>query len=110
MADPADPGTPPPARMEAGAAAFQARCLLRGAASATLATQQEGQPFASLVTPAMAPDLTPLLLISSLSEHTRQLRRPERIVVMNFPRQAPQRHRFASRRTKRDPVPLVIVP
>jgi hypothetical protein len=27
------------------------------------------------VTPAAAPDLSPLLLLSSLSEHTRQLRR-----------------------------------
>ena len=52
----------------------EARRLIRGAASATLATQAEGQPFAALVTPAPAPDLSPLLLISSLSEHTRHLR------------------------------------
>ena len=29
-----------------------------------------GQPFASLVTPACAPDLSLLLLLSDLSEHT----------------------------------------
>ena len=32
--------------------AFEARRLVRGAASAILATQAAGQPFASLVTPA----------------------------------------------------------
>ena len=63
-------------------AAFEARALLRAAASATLATQADGQPFAALVTPAMAPDLTPLLLISSLSEHTRQLRVEPRCALL----------------------------
>jgi len=53
---------------------FEARRLIRAAAAATLATSAEGQPFASLVTPASAPDLSPLLLLSSLSEHTRHLR------------------------------------
>lgn len=61
---------------------FQARTLLRGAAAAALATQQAGQPFASLVTPAMAPDLTPLLWLSSLSEHTRQLRAEPRCALL----------------------------
>lgn len=72
----------PPARMDPAAAAFQARCLLRAAASATLATAQDGQPFASLVTPAMAPDLSALLLISSLSEHTRHLRAEPRCALL----------------------------
>ena len=63
-------------------AAFEARALLRAAASATLATQADGQPFGALVTPAMAPDLTPLLLISSLSEHTRQLRVEPRCALL----------------------------
>ena len=53
---------------------FEARRLIRGAISATLATSAEGLPFASLVTPATAPDLSPLLLLSSLSEHTRHLK------------------------------------
>jgi heme iron utilization protein len=61
---------------------FEARRLIRGARVATLATAAEGQPFASLVTPATAPDLTPLLLLSSLSEHTRQLRTEPRCALL----------------------------
>jgi putative heme iron utilization protein len=74
--------TASPPRVDPGAAAFEARCLLRAAAGATLATQADGQPFAALVTPAMTPDLTPLLLISSLSEHTRQLRAEPRCALL----------------------------
>jgi putative heme iron utilization protein len=62
--------------------AFEARRLIRGAAAATLATAAEGQPFASLVTPAAAPDLTPLLWLSTLSEHTRQLRAEPRCALL----------------------------
>jgi putative heme iron utilization protein len=54
-------------------AALEARRLLRAARVGTLATSAKGQPFASLVTPACAPDLSVLLLLSSLSEHTRHL-------------------------------------
>ncbi|WP_240046660.1 HugZ family pyridoxamine 5'-phosphate oxidase [Paracraurococcus ruber] len=61
---------------------FEARRLIRAAASATLATQAGGQPFASLVTPATAPDLAPLLLLSSLSEHTRQLQAEPRCALL----------------------------
>ena len=53
--------------------AWQARMLLRAMRSATLATVRDGQPFASLVTPACAADLSVLMLLSSLSEHTAQL-------------------------------------
>ncbi len=53
--------------------ALEARRLLRAARVGTLATSAKGQPFASLVTPACAPDLSVLLLLSSLSEHTRHL-------------------------------------
>jgi hypothetical protein len=60
----------------------EARRLIRGAASATLATQAEGQPFASLVTPAPAPDLSPLLWLSTLSEHTRHLAQEPRCSLM----------------------------
>jgi len=59
-----------------------ARRLIRAARSATLATQQDGQPFASLVTPACAPDLSPLLWLSSLSEHTRHLEREPRCALL----------------------------
>lgn len=51
----------------------EARRLLRAARSGTLATVSAGQPFASMVTPATAPDLSPLLLLSSLAEHTSHL-------------------------------------
>ena len=60
----------------------EARSLIRGAASATLASAAAGQPFASLVTPAPAPDLSPLLWLSSLSEHTRHLAAEPRCALM----------------------------
>ena len=62
--------------------AWQARMLLRAARAGTLATSADGQPFASLVTPAAAPDLSLLLFLSSLSEHTRHLRVEPRCAVM----------------------------
>ncbi|WP_421989181.1 HugZ family protein [Roseococcus sp.] len=62
--------------------AFQARKIIRGARSATLATQLDGQPFAGLVTPACAPDLAPLLWLSTLAEHTRQLMREPRCALL----------------------------
>jgi putative heme iron utilization protein len=62
--------------------AWTARKLLRAARVATLATVAEGQPFASLVTPATAPDGALLLFLSSLSEHTRHLRAEPRAAVM----------------------------
>ena len=62
--------------------AMQARLLLRGARAGTLATQRDGQPFAGLMTPATAPDLSVLMLLSDLSEHTRHLRVDGRCAVM----------------------------
>jgi hypothetical protein len=62
--------------------AWAARRLLRAARVGTLASVADGQPFASLVTPACAPDLTLLLLLSDLSEHTRHLRAEPRCSVM----------------------------
>jgi heme iron utilization protein len=61
---------------------WAARKLLRAARSATMATSTAGQPFASLVTPACAPDLAILLLLSELSEHTRHLRADPRCSVL----------------------------
>jgi len=61
---------------------FTARCLFRAAAASTLATQGDGQPFASLVTHAMAPDGALLLWLSTLSQHTRQLAREPRCALM----------------------------
>jgi hypothetical protein len=60
----------------------EARALIRGATAATLATSAQGQPFASLVTPAPAPDLSPLLWLSSLSEHTRHLAAEPRCALL----------------------------
>jgi heme oxygenase (biliverdin-IX-beta and delta-forming) len=66
-----------------GDAAFEARKLLRAARFGTLATVADGgQPFASLVTHACAPDLSVLLLLSSLSEHTRHLRAEPRCSIL----------------------------
>lgn len=61
---------------------FEARRIIRGASAATLATQQEGQPFASLVTPGCGADLTPVLWLSTLSEHTRHLQREPRCALL----------------------------
>jgi putative heme iron utilization protein len=72
---------------EPGDTGFEARKLLRAARSGTLATLVHagvdgGQPFASLVTPACAPDLSLLLLLSDLSEHTRHLRAEPRCSIL----------------------------
>lgn len=61
----------------------ESRRLLRGAAGGVLATTAAGgQPFAALVTPAMAPDLSPLLWLSSLSEHSRHLAADPRCALL----------------------------
>ncbi|WP_198373072.1 HugZ family pyridoxamine 5'-phosphate oxidase [Roseomonas rosulenta] len=60
----------------------EARALIRGAGAATLASAAGGQPFASLVTPAPAPDLSPLLWLSTLSEHTRHLAAEPRCALL----------------------------
>ena len=62
--------------------AWQSRQLLRAARAGVLATQKDGQPFASLVTPACAPDGSILMFLSTLSEHTRQLRAEPRCSLM----------------------------
>lgn len=77
--DDARPNQPPAAE---DAPWWAARKLLRAARSGTLATSASGQPFAALVTPATAPDLSILLLLSSLSEHTRHLRAEARCALM----------------------------
>lgn len=74
-----DAGAPDPVPPDPAA---EARRLVRAAGAATLATQADGQPFASLVTPAAAPDLSPLLWLSTLSEHTRQLRNEPRCALL----------------------------
>ncbi len=61
---------------------FQAIGLLRAARVGTLATVIDGQPFASLVTPATAPDRSVLLWLSDLSEHTRHLNTDPRCSIL----------------------------
>lgn len=61
---------------------FHARRILRAASSASLATQLDGQPFASLVTHAVAPDGALLLWLSTMSQHTRQLQQEPRCAVL----------------------------
>jgi heme iron utilization protein len=68
--------------MSASSHTWEARKLLRAARVGTLASVADGQPFASLVTPACAPDLSLLLLLSDLSEHTRHLRAEPRCSVL----------------------------
>jgi len=57
----------------AGESGFAARCLLRAARWGSLATGAEGEPLASLVTHAVAPDGAVVMLLSMLAEHTKQL-------------------------------------
>ena len=77
------------------APAWAARKLLRAARAGTLGTVTGGQPFASLVTPASAPDLSVLLLLSSLAEHTRHLQADPRcsLLVTGAPADANPRPR-----------------
>lgn len=61
---------------------WAARCLLRASRQGVLATQDASQPHAALVTPATAPDASPLLLLSSLALHTRHLCREPRCALL----------------------------
>ncbi len=63
------------------ASAFSARCLLRAASQATLATQVDGQPFASLITPAVTGAGDVLMLLSGLAAHTKHVQRHPRCAV-----------------------------
>jgi putative heme iron utilization protein len=93
--------------------AFEARALVRAASAATLATQQGGQPFASLATSAAAPDLSPLLWLSSLSEHTRHLRAEPRCALLFVGTPAEANPQTAPRVTltgTAEPVPEAEVP
>jgi putative heme iron utilization protein len=51
----------------------EARLLIRNAKSGSLATAAAGIPHAALVTVAFRPNLAPILLLSELAVHTRQL-------------------------------------
>jgi putative heme iron utilization protein len=75
--------TPETPAAEGGDPGLVARRIMRAALSASLATVGEGgQPHAALVTPAIAPDGAVLLLLSTLSEHTRQLAQDGRCALL----------------------------
>ena len=83
MGEAGDEAPGPTAETRRAALALEARRLMREAASATLATLgREGHPHTALVTPATAPDGAPLLFLSTLSEHTRQLLRDPRCSLL----------------------------
>jgi heme iron utilization protein len=66
-------------------AAMQARTVLRSRRSAALATAmatETGWPYASLVTVACDVDGSPILLLSGLSDHTRNLDRDPRASLL----------------------------
>ncbi len=68
-----------------GEAGRQVRDLIRAAVRATLATALAGSashPYASLVLVASAADGSPLLLVSELAEHTKNLLRDARLSLL----------------------------
>jgi len=58
------------------------RRVARGRRKAALATCLAGAPYASLVTVALDHDLTPLLLLSGLADHTRNLAADARVSLL----------------------------
>jgi putative heme iron utilization protein len=61
---------------------FTARCLLRSTCWGTLATQRDGQPAAALVTHAVTADGAVLILLSSMSDHSKDLAVEGRCALM----------------------------
>lgn len=62
--------------------AVAARRLMRLCDRATLATSLDGWPYASLVLVAAGFDGAPLLLLSDLAEHTKNLKRDPRVSLL----------------------------
>ncbi len=62
--------------------AVTARRLIRTLDRATLATSQDGWPYASLVLTAASHDGTPLLLLSDLAEHSKNIKREARMSLL----------------------------
>jgi putative heme iron utilization protein len=62
--------------------AATARRLMRSLDRATLATSQDGWPYASLVLAAVDHDASPLLLLSDLAEHSKNLKRDSRASLL----------------------------
>lgn len=62
--------------------ASRARAVMRSTDRAALATAQGGWPFASLVLVALDHDVSPLLLISDLSEHAKNIKAERRVSLL----------------------------
>jgi heme iron utilization protein len=60
----------------------QVRRLMRGLDRATLATSREGWPFASLVLSALDDMGAPLLLLSDLAEHAKNIKAEPRVSLL----------------------------
>jgi len=68
---------------DAPSPAATARRLLRAADRATLATLlPQGWPYASLTLLALAPEGNPVLLLSDLAQHTKNLRHDPRVALL----------------------------
>lgn len=72
----------PPSNTAPETPAGQARRLIRAAERAVLATSQDGWPYASLVLPAFDGDGSPLLLLSDLAEHAKNLKAEPRCSLL----------------------------
>lgn len=76
---------PPPKAADTDPLPREVRQLMRGRAAATLATSLQGAqgwPYASLVLVAAGLDATPLLLISKLAEHTKNIAADPRVSIL----------------------------
>lgn len=73
QAEPLEEGPREPGALAPRSHIRAARNLLRAARVGSLGTLIDGHPFVTLVTPGTAADMTVLLLLSSLAEHTRRL-------------------------------------
>ena len=69
---------------DTGRRAAAARRLVRGARTATLSTRlaEDGSPYGSLVLAACDQDARPILLISTLAEHTRNIAADDRASLL----------------------------
>jgi heme iron utilization protein len=63
-------------------ASRHARALMRGSRSAALATILGGHPYSSLVTVAFDSNLSPLLLLSDLADHTQNISKDSRVSLL----------------------------
>lgn len=76
----AEPAATTPSQSETPS--YRARAVMRATDRAALATSQGGWPFASLVLAALDHDGTPLLLISDLSEHAKNIKAEKRVSLL----------------------------